>query len=89
MYSTEEEGDTRLFNMATRDAVWFQVSSTGQLNSHDWYWRAYPSGVEAGREAARTINAYTLWFLNKYLKGSTDPMPALADYPRVINFKEK
>jgi hypothetical protein len=38
---------------------------------------------------ARTINAYTLWFLNTHLKGSTDPMPALADYPRVINFMQK
>ena len=54
-----------------------------------WYWWSYPDNLADGREAARTINAYTLWFLNKYLKGSTDPMPALADYPRVINFKQK
>ena len=55
----------------------------------DWYWVWHPLDVAGGREVARTINAYTLWFLNKYLKGSTDPMPALAEYPRVTGFKQK
>jgi len=89
MYSTELGGETGLFNKATRDAVRFLISSTGHLNFDDWYWYSYADKVGAGREAARTINVYTLWFLNKYLKGSSDPMPALADYPRVINFKQK
>jgi dienelactone hydrolase len=89
MYSTEAGGDTGLFNKATRDAIWFKISSTGHANFHDWYWWSYPDDIEAGREAARTRNAYTVWFLNKYLKGSTDPMPSLAEYPRVINFKQK
>ena len=55
----------------------------------DWYWAWSPENVAGGREVARTINAYTLWFLNKHLKGSNDPMPALADYPQVINFQQK
>jgi dienelactone hydrolase len=89
MYSTEAGGETGLFNKANKDAVWFLISSSYHANFHDWYWWSIPNDLEAGREAARIRNDYTLWFLNKYLKGSTDPMPALADYPRVINLKQK
>ena len=78
-----------LFNKVMHDAVWFQIRSTVHEDFGDWYWWSNFNNLEARREAARTINAYTLWFLNKYLNGSTDPMPALADYPRVINFKQK
>ena len=35
------------------------------------------------------MNAYTLWFLNKYLKGINDPIPLAKDYPLVRNFKQK
>ena len=35
------------------------------------------------------ITDWTLWFLNKYLKGSNDPMPRTADYPQIFNFKQK
>jgi hypothetical protein len=35
------------------------------------------------------MNAYIFRFPNKHSKGSNDPMPALADYPRVINFRQK
>jgi len=55
----------------------------------DHYWLSDPGDLKGGREIARTINGYSLWFLNKYLKGSQDPMPALTDYPRVTNFKQK
>jgi dienelactone hydrolase len=89
MYSTEAGGETALFNKAAKEAIWFKISSTGHANFHDWYWWSYPDEIEAGREAARTRNSYTVWFLDKYLKGSTEPMPSLADYPRVINFKQK
>ena len=89
MYSTELGGATGLFNKATKDAVWFQINGTMHGHFSGWYWWSYPNDLVIGREATRTINAYTLWFLNKYLKGSTDPMPALADYPRVINFQQK
>jgi hypothetical protein len=53
----------------------------------------FPSGTAAGArlgwEVNRNVNAYVVWFLNKYLKDSTDPMPALRDHPRVINFRQK
>ena len=55
----------------------------------DYYWLAAPSDLSGGREIARIISDYTLWFLNQHLKGNTEPMPALTDYPRVINFKQK
>ncbi len=35
------------------------------------------------RESARTITNWTLRVLNKYLKGSADPMPRTADYPQI------
>ena len=47
---------------------------------------SFPGSVAAGREAARTINTYTLWFLNHYLKDFNEPMPAKADYPRITGF---
>ena len=52
-------------------------------------WFASSAQISGLREAMRTMNAYSLWFLNRYLKGSPDPMPALANYPRIINFKQK
>jgi hypothetical protein len=79
----------QLFNKTTHDAIWFQVTATAHLTFLDYYWFAPSAQIPALREAMRTMNAYSLWFLNKYLKGSTDPMPALKDYPRVINFKQK
>jgi len=77
-----------LFNRVTHDAIWFQVTSTTHLTFLDYYWFS-PTQIPGLREAMRTMNTYTLWFLNKYLKGSTEPMPALADYPRLINLKQK
>ena len=41
----------------------------------------FADGLTSAREVARTINAYTLWFRKKYLKGSSDPMPALKTIP--------
>jgi pimeloyl-ACP methyl ester carboxylesterase len=82
-------GDTALCQKAVRDAVWFQISSTRHGNFADFYWWEFPSTLASAREATQTISAYTLWFLNKYLKGSSDPMPALTDHPRVINLTQK
>jgi dienelactone hydrolase len=84
-----DNGENVLFTKAVHDAIWFQISSTQHLNFDDMYWAIFPGSVAAGREAARTVNAYTLWFLNKYLKDLTEPMPAKADYPRVIGLKQK
>jgi len=78
-----------LFNKVPHDAIWFQISSTTHLRFLDYYWFGSSAQIPGFRETMRTMNAYTLWFLNKCLKGSTDPMPALADYPRIINFKQK
>ena len=55
----------------------------------DFYFLLEPYRLTTGREGARTITAYSLWFLNKYLKGSNEPMPPLADYPRILGFKQK
>ena len=83
--------DTTLYDTTTNHAVWFQISSTDHLlvAGVDWYWAWHPENVAGGREVARPINAYTVWFLNKYLKGSGDPVPPLAQYPRVTGFKQK
>ena len=89
--NASDKADTTFYDIAANDAIWFQISNTDHLlvAGVDWYWAWHPENVAGGREGARTINAYTLWFLNKYLKGSTNPMPALADYPRVTGFKQK
>lgn len=55
----------------------------------EWHWLIHPEDIAGGREVHRTINAYILWLLNKYLKGSSDPMPSLAHYPRILGFKQK
>ncbi len=52
-------------------------------------WRFLSTTFALSGELARTIADYTLWFLNKLLKGSTDPMPQPADYPQLFNFKQK
>ena len=83
--------DYTLFNKAVTDAVWFQVSNTQHQDIGGFGY--FPSGTAAGArlgwEVNRNVNAYVVWFLNKYLKDSTDPMPALRDHPRVINFRQK
>ena len=80
-----------LFDKASHDAIRFEINGVAHNQTTDdvlnWVW--FPGELAAGRETSRTINAYTLWFLNKYLKGSSDPIPALADYPRIINFQQK
>ena len=82
-----DNSDSVLFTKAVHDAIWFQISSTQHLNFDDMYWAIFPGSLAAAREAARTVNAYTLWFLNKYLKDLNEPMPA--NYPRVTGFKQK
>jgi len=88
--TSTDGNDTTLYNRGAKDAVWFQIRPAAHAQvTGDIYWFEYPEDLAGGREAARTVNAYALWFLNKYLKGSSDPMPALADYPRVTGFKQK
>jgi len=83
--------DTTLYAKTVADAVWFQMSKAEHWDIAGYGYNPYGTIVHAelAREANWTINAYVIWFLNKYLNGSTDPMPALADYPRIFNFKQK
>ncbi len=74
-------------NPATRNAIWFQIRGTLHANFGDTLWALDPGA--AGRDAARTMNAYTLWFLNKHLKGREDPMPTTSEYPRAISVRQK
>ena len=84
-----------LFNKAAKDAIAFQIQGAanggymGMILVQDFYSLLEPYRLDTGREGARTITDYSLWFLNKYLKSSNDPMPAVKDYPRVINLKQK
>jgi hypothetical protein len=57
----------------------------------DFYPFIWPdrAGLAFSREAARTAIAYELWFLNKYLKGSSDPMPLAGSFPLVSGFQQK
>jgi hypothetical protein len=82
-----------IFDNTFAPAIWFQISNTahGDLIDYSWVGVPRPSAqtLARQREATWTINAYMLWFLNKYVKGINDPMPPLANYPRVINFRQK
>lgn len=80
--------DMTVFNSSASPAYWFQISNTEHGSFGGWYW-CLNRDMASGRQASRTMNVFALWFLNTHLKGSTDPMPALKDYPRVINFKQK
>ncbi|MBI3416848.1 MAG: hypothetical protein HY043_16280, partial [Verrucomicrobia bacterium] len=84
-----DTSDLDLFNKLKQDAVWFQIRYTEHESFSSFYWIITSATLERRRETARTIRDYMLWFLNKHLKGSTDPMPPPANYPQVFNFKQK
>lgn len=79
-----------LFRAAIRDAYWLQISSAIHQDFSAYsVWNN--SNFSQGREAARTMHAYVLSFLNRYLKGVDDhrldsPTP---EFPRVAGFKRK
>ncbi len=83
--------DSPYFDKLACDALWLQVSGTAHADFGGFGW--WPAGTvasaERARDANRTINAYMVWFLDKYLKGSTNPMPSIEDNPRVFNLKQK
>ena len=80
-----------LYKKATHDATWLQIHSTNHDHFNDYYWFVFtsPSALAGAREAERTMIAYTLWFLNKYLKGINDPAPDPIKYRLLDNFKQK
>jgi hypothetical protein len=84
-----------LYNKNAKDATVFQIQGAGSggyrgmILVQDFYTFLEPNRLATGREASRTITDFSVWFLNKYLKGSTDPAPPLANYPRILGFKQK
>jgi hypothetical protein len=84
-----------LFNKATKDVTVFQIQGAASgvyqamILVQDFYLLLDTDRLDTGREGARTIADYSLWFLNKYLKGSSEPTPSLAKYPRIRGFKQK
>jgi pimeloyl-ACP methyl ester carboxylesterase len=84
-----ELADLTLYNKNTQDAVFFQLNSISHGQLVDYYWLANPGDVMDGREAARTLCDYTVWFLDKYLKGISNPTPDPRNYRLLSNFKQK
>lgn len=89
--NASNNGDATLYDMSSASATWFQISNTDHLMIAGFglYWAWQPANIASGREVARTINAYVLWFLNKHMKGANDAMPAPARHPRAVFFKQK
>jgi len=88
--------DMQVFDASFGPAIWFQIRDTVHADCVDVSWYgltrsspAFSSKFASNREATQTQIEYILWFFNKYVKGMDEPMPALADHPRVINFKQK
>jgi len=84
-----EYADQTLYTKNTQDAVFFQLNSIIHGQLVDYYWLSNPGDVMDGREAARTLCDYTVWFLDKYLKGISDPTPDPRNYRLISNFKQK
>ena len=86
---TAEFSDGGLYSKNTRDAVFFKINSISHVQLVDYHWLSTPGDIADGRETARTISDYTLWFLNKYLKGIKDPIPPPEHYRLITNFRQK
>jgi hypothetical protein len=88
-----------LYNKRATDACAFRILGTAadsprwHLQSmilvNDFHSLLFPNSLPLGREASRAITDYALWFLNKYLKGSSDPVPPSTNYPRIYGFMQK
>jgi dienelactone hydrolase len=81
--------DDTLFRHAAGDAWWFQLRDIVHADFRTYYCLGIDTPLDRGREAARTIVDFILWFLNQFLKQSTDPMPVPSNYPELINFRTK
>jgi hypothetical protein len=89
MLNASDNNTTKYYDRASQDATWVQIGDSVHNMFTSYYWWVRPGDVPGGLEVSRTIRGYTLWFLNKYLKGATDPTPSRSDYPRVIGLKQK
>ena len=90
MYTTEGGGiDIPYALPETKTAIWFIISPSLHAQLEDHYWSNFSSDLAGGREIARTLNDFTLWFLNKYLRNQDEPMPPRSNYPRITAFKQK
>jgi dienelactone hydrolase len=84
-----------LYNKNAKDATAFLIQGAGSGGNggmilvQDFYLLLEPYRLDTGRKGARAIADFSLWFLNKYLKGSSDPSPPLANYPWILGFKQK
>ena len=84
--------DQTLFEKARTDAFWFQISGTLHQDFGDWGWWPDATRMATGLEVSRTLHAYQVSFLNKYLKGQDDHLldgPPGSLFPLVINFRKK
>ncbi|GEM_PF-1649594 len=89
MLNASDNNTTKYYDRASQDATWVQIGNTVHTIFTSHYWWVRPGDMPDGLEVSRTIRGYTLWFLNKHLKGATDPVPSRSDYPRVIGLKQK
>ena len=84
-----------LYNKNAKDATAFLIQGAasggyvGMILVQDFYLLLEPYRLDTGRKGARAIADFSLWFLNKYLKGSSNPSPPLANYPWILGFKQK
>lgn len=83
--------DRAIFDKSGKDSIWFQLSNSTHGGIAGWaYWPAMTTAaIQDACQINRSVNAFTVWFLNQHVKGSPDPMPALTDHPRVIGFRQK
>jgi hypothetical protein len=78
-----------LYSKLGRDALSIQFNTTDHNLFCDQYWLYAHDSLNTGREVARTMHAYALWFLNKYFKSIKEPPPPPKDYPLIRNLKQK
>jgi hypothetical protein len=72
-----------LFNKATTNAVWLQVSGADRLTFSD---NAWGNQIPWGGQPALAIDACLVWFFATYLNGTTLPFPT---HPELISVRKK
>jgi pimeloyl-ACP methyl ester carboxylesterase len=85
-----DNSDQEVFAASQTNAVWFQISNTDHASFVNYVvFGSVP--LATNREAVRTMNAYTLSFFNKWLKGQDDSLHegSSPEFPRIINFHKK